>query len=303
VSNTAVTFVGTNPNATVTPTFGAAITAPGSGVVTTAVSPLNISWGAPMGSSIWIQTEADAGGSTILPGTYRFSTSFTIPPLATHLLLNLSTLSDNAVEVYLNGNDIGGQAIADCTDASSLTCNWKVALNVTDAASLHTGSNTLTIDLVNTRVGYNGKGPGDPSATADCAVPSGFRAPDWTAQNCKNPSGLDFVGTVYYAPAPPPPSTTWCSPGFWKTHPDLWTAYHDVLYSSLSGAAPFGKKAPAGDASILTVVSNPSVYGGPATNSVADFLSNKAFGTPIGSGVESCPDPSDPRFPLTLPPG
>jgi len=119
---------------------------------------------------------------------------------------------------------------------------------------------------------------------------------------CENPTGLDFAGTVTWTVAPPP-STTWCSPGFWKNHPDLWTAYQGILYSSLNPAgAPFGKKAPTSGAgsnpNLLTVISNPSIYGGPATNSVADFLSNVAFGTPIGSGVESCPDPSDPRFPL-----
>jgi len=39
------------------------------------------------------------------------------------------------------------------------------------------------------------------------------------------------------------------------------------------------------------VIENPQIYGGPATNSVADYLSNFFFGTPIGSGIESCPGP------------
>ena len=54
-----------------------------------------------------------------------------------------------------------------------------------------------------------------------------------------------------------------------------------------------GNKTPAGaNPTLQQVVENPQIYGGPATNSVADYLSNKFFGTPIGSGVESCPDPS-----------
>jgi hypothetical protein len=108
---------------------------------------------------------------------------------------------------------------------------------------------------------------------------------------CENPTGLDFSGSVSWVV--PVVSTTWCSPGFWKNHEDLWTAYWGVLYSSLTDAAPFGKKAPAGDPTIKTVVEHPEIYGGPATNSVADYLSNIFFGTPIGSGVESCPSPND----------
>jgi hypothetical protein len=96
-----------------------------------------------------------------------------------------------------------------------------------------------------------------------------------------------------------PVVTTWCSPGFWKNQGfDLWAQYHDKLYSSLNPAgAPLSKKAPTSgpgsNPTLAEVISNPSVYGGPATNSVADFLSNKAFGTPIGSGVESCPNADD----------
>jgi hypothetical protein len=88
--------------------------------------------------------------------------------------------------------------------------------------------------------------------------------------------------------------TTWCSPGFWKNNGrDLWTAHQGEKYSTLSAfAAPLSKKAPAGyDPTLLEVIDNPSIYGGPATNSVSDYLSNLAFGTPIGSGVESCPGP------------
>jgi len=95
------------------------------------------------------------------------------------------------------------------------------------------------------------------------------------------------------------PVTTWCSPGFWKNNGlNLWTAYHDVKYNTLVGAAPLGKKTPVGaNPTLLEVISDPSTYGGPATNSVADFISNKAFGTPIGSGVESCPNPDPKNFP------
>jgi hypothetical protein len=113
---------------------------------------------------------------------------------------------------------------------------------------------------------------------------------------CENPMGLNFAGTVSWTAA----STTWCSPGFWKNNGrDLWTSKQSLPYLATLGAlgipgfpAPLGKKAPAGDPTLLQVIDNPSIYGGPATNSVADYLSNLAFGTPIGSGIESCPGPS-----------
>jgi len=150
-----------------------------------------------------------------------------------------------------------------------------------------TGSHLFTGDnAVTTLAGHAGPLPTgnamSPTPTLDVANP--------TQVGCENPAGLAFVGSVSWTP---PSSTTWCSPGFWKNHEELWTAYWGTLYSSLSGAAPFGKKAPAGDPTIKTVVENPSIYGGPATNSVADYLSNIFFGTPIGSGIESCPDPND----------
>lgn len=109
---------------------------------------------------------------------------------------------------------------------------------------------------------------------------------------CENPAGLAFAGSVTWTV----PSTTWCSPGFWKNHPDTppWPAgYQNLLYNSFSGVYAHAPFTLVGNPTLLTVISNPSIYKGPATNNVADVLSNVVFGTPIGSGIESCPDPSD----------
>jgi len=121
---------------------------------------------------------------------------------------------------------------------------------------------------------------------------------------CENPMGLDFSGTVSWTP---PVVTTWCSPGYWKNHdsnpPWPKTAanvpYQNLLYNSFSGqyvrepktfvGYDFGKKVGSSNPTLLEVISNPSIYGGPATNNVADVLSNKVFGTPFGAGIESCP--------------
>jgi len=154
-----------------------------------------------------------------------------------------------------------------------------------------TGSHLFTNDqaVVTTagHVGPHPTGPGNPmtpNPTVDTPNPG--------QDGCENPAGLAFLGTVTVTP---PATTTWCSPGYWKNHLDAWSvANQNKLYSSLIPAgAPLSKKAPTSGAgsnpTLLEVISDPSTYGGPATNSVADYLSFVAFGTPIGTGIESCP--------------
>jgi hypothetical protein len=69
----------------------------------------------------------------------------------------------------------------------------------------------------------------------------------------------------------PPTQTTWCSPGFWKNHQSLWVAqYGNVLYNTIPNGGNFGD-----NPTILQVVTQPQVYGGPATNYVADYLSGQ----------------------------
>ncbi len=213
VSNAATTFVGYNSNATSNPAFGDAFTNP-TGLTTHVVTTPNVAWGGALGTSSWIQVLATANGSNIVPGTYRFQTTFTVPAGATNLLLNLSTLGDNAVNVFLNGVGIGGQAVQDCLQpvpfANNAACNWSTPLNLTDNTNIKVGLNTLTIDVTNSRVGYNGKGPGDPTASAACATPTDAGTDDqgnaWNSTTCQNPSGLDFSASVYFTPAPPPPA-------------------------------------------------------------------------------------------------
>jgi hypothetical protein len=113
---------------------------------------------------------------------------------------------------------------------------------------------------------------------------------------CENPTGVVFAGTVSWTP---PSSTIWCSPGFWKNQGiDLWTQYQGLKYNaqgpyahdpqSFLITAP--KKGGLTDPTLLQVISNPSQYGGEATNNVASFISNKLFGTPRTVETENCPD-------------
>jgi hypothetical protein len=266
----------------------------------------NPGWSTPFTGSSWIGPNATSNEYRTAPGTYVFQTTFTVPAGTTNPVLNLSLKSDNAIAVYLNGFKVEQQVIADCAAAP---CNWDAGgtFVISDATHIVTGLNTITILLVDTP---NGGNAGNSYACVKTPQPNGwkgfvFTAPfaeptspnhivaNWTqtmtaTTGCENPTGLDFHGTVSWVTA----VTTWCSPGFWKNHGrGLWTQYYNKKYSTLVGAAPLSKKAPAGyDPTLLEVIDNPNIYGGEATNSVADFLSNKAFGTPIGSGVESCPD-------------
>jgi len=100
----------------------------------------------------------------------------------------------------------------------------------------------------------------------------------------------------------------WCSPGFWatalsqnRTSVINWLASHTsnpqlgliaVHYSAIPlslNPAPLSKKAPAGDPLLSTVLGNPSLYGGPAFNSVADYIASKLgwHGTQLTG--ENCP--------------
>jgi hypothetical protein len=290
-----------------------------------ALAVYNPGWSAPITGSDWIGITANGGPSSDYraeTGRYVFQETFTIPTGATNITLSLGAMADNAVAVYLNGHLLGGQTITDCNAAP---CNWTPAgqLNVTGSGATFFADgvtlNRLTVVLINTPIGYPLlTGPlGGPAPSYGCArapqtngeagfsgvfnvptSPAHLYAGRTTTINptthigCENPTGADFKGTVSWTTA----VTTWCSPGFWKNHEELWTSLLNVKYSTLVGAADLSKKAPAGDPTIQQVIENPQIYGGPATNSVADYLSNHFFGTPIGSGVESCPSPDSPLF-------
>lgn len=280
-------------------------------LMTNLTTSYNPGWDTPITGSAWIGPNATSNEYKTAPGSYVFQTTFNIPAGVTSPVLNDTLMSDNAVAVYLNGHQIEAQVIADCNHVSP--CNWNTSnMYVISDNTLSDfnvgGTNTITVLLVDTP---NGGTPTNSYACTTTPQPNGelgfsgnFNVPTspdhilagWTTTmtattGCENPTGLDFSGNVSWVV---PVTTTWCSPGFWKNHEDLWPQYLNTLYSSIgSWRAPLSKKAPAGaNPTLQQVVENPSIYGGPATNSVADYLSNIFFGTPIGSGIESCPDPS-----------
>jgi len=303
--------------------------------LTTALNAYNPGWSAPITGSDWIGITTNGGPSSDYrtnPGRYVFQETFTIPTGATNISLNLGAMADNAVAVYLNGHLLGGQTITDCNAG---TCNWQPAnqLNVTGSgATFNTGAtlNRLTVVLVNTPIGYpltSGPLGGSPpdygcqrdpqtfgwrgttnlSAPADTVptspnhiktgrVKSISNVGTVSQSGCENPSGVDFHGTVTWTPN----LGIWCSPGFWKNHPELWTAQQGLLYNT-HGPYPndpqtfvgydFGKKVGSSNPTLFDVISNPSIYGGPATNNVASYLSYFFFGTPLSANpTENCPD-------------
>jgi len=274
--------------------------------LTTALNTYNPGWSMPFAGSDWIGFNAKGGPSNEYranPGRYTYQETFSVPTGVTNPVLDLHVKADNVAAVYLNGTLVGQQANTDC-NPDVTTCNWNGDLHIVQNLTAGTAY-TLTFLVIDLPTGAfsDVSGVGGPPPQYGCTTrfpqPTGtYGYTSDTAQTapnhvvagggtgvgitnlgqanqagCENPTGLDFAGTVTWTPAV---VLQWCSPGFWKTHADLWTAYHNVLYSTLNGA-PLSKKAPAGDPNILTVVSNPSIYGGPATNSVADYLSGIFF--------------------------
>jgi len=266
----------------------------------------NPGWSAPITGSTWIGPNATSNEYKTNPGRYVFQTTFTIPTGATNIVLNDTLKSDNAVAVYVNGFKLEQQTIADCNPAVP-PCNWNGTFVISDNNQAHFiigGTNTITVVLIDTPNGgtaansyacttpfqpFGELGYGTPFnvPTSPSHVLAGWTQTMTATTGCENPTGLDFSGNVSYLV----PVTTWCSPGYWKNHLDAWSvANQNKLYSTLVGAAPLGNKTPAGaNPTLVQVISNPQIYGGPATNSVADYLSFIAFGTPIGKGIESCP--------------
>jgi len=261
----------------------------------------NPGWSAPLTGSTWIGPTATSNEYKTAPGSYVFQTTFTIPAGATNIVLNDTLKSDNAVAVYINGTKLEQQVIADCPTGGP--CNWNTIFVISDNNQAHfvTGTNTITVLLVDTP---NGGTAGNGYACTQPFQPFGelgfgtpFNVPTspthvlagWTqtmtaTTGCENPTGLDFHGTVSWVV---PALKQWCSPGFWKNHLDAWSlADQNKLYSTLgAGRAPLKSGSPS-NPTLLQVVSNPQIYGGPATNSVADYLSGVAFGSSVGTSAD-----------------
>jgi hypothetical protein len=134
-------------------------------------------------------------------------------------------------------------------------------------------------------------------------------------ESCQSDSGLASPPTPSGMPAelsnitfcwnecPEESQGEWCSPGYWKNHPDeadvaaaaCGINLDTTTYSSEFGAAP--PRSPLGiregapeDPTLRQVLDNPQWYGGPATNLVADRLSDCHPDVDFqGSREASCP--------------
>jgi hypothetical protein len=182
-------------------------------------------WTLPFAGSSWIGPNGDDAPSSdyrARVGTYEYVTSFNVPPGATNLALQMQVKSDNAAVAYLNGSEIGRNAILeDCTVEQEPNCNWVVPLNIDNqGASFNVGgANTIRIDGVNTRVGEVSPAPGN-TARATCAdgpeqfgsagfggalvlTALGHELANWSAVGCQNPTGVDFRAKIFFTPATP----------------------------------------------------------------------------------------------------
>jgi len=88
-------------------------------------------------------------------------------------------------------------------------------------------------------------------------------------------AGLSNV-TLCANPRDNPPSSNWCSPGYWRNHPAAWDATGispDELYTAYFAANTLSKKASNMNPTLDEVLKAPQTYGGNAFNNVGDLLS------------------------------
>jgi hypothetical protein len=322
VSDASTLFcTGANGDYTIpSPTFTAAGCVSGSTVdLTSALNTYNPGWSQPFTGSSWIGFNAKGGTSNEYranPGRYVYQESFTIPSGVTSPVLDIHVKADNVAAVYLNGKLVGAQDNTDC-NPDVPTCNWNSDLHIVDntAADFNIGAaNTLTFLVIDLPTGAFSSDPavagtGAPqfgcairqpqdhgtvgyTSTTVTTVPNhvvsgggtGVAITNLGAANqagCENPTGLDFAGTVSWTAT----VLQWCSPGFWKTH-TFWVAQYNTAYSNLPSTRAALKSGSPSNPSILQVVSAPAVYGGPATNSVADYLSGIYFPNNTGTSAD-----------------
>jgi len=281
--------------------------------LTTDINAYNPGWSQPIAGSSWIGPMAKSQEYRTAPGGYVFQTTFHVDAGVTNPVLNDTIRSDNAVAVYLNGHQLAVQTIADCAESPGGDCNWitgheYIVSDATASDFIIGGDNTLTTLLIDTPIGY-GQGGSAPDYLCSNGpqmngrlgytstlepTSNGHVVANWSSHitatgGCENPGGVTFHGGVSWVV---PAVLQWCSPGFWKNHLNAWsTADQNLPYSSLgAGRAPLSKKAPTSgpgsNPTLLDVLQSPNVYGGPATNSVADYLSGKAFGSSVGTSAD-----------------
>jgi len=182
-------------------------------------------WSLPFAGTSWIGPTGDDAPSSdyrARVGTYEYVTSFNVPPGATNLALQMQIKSDNAAVAYLNGSEIGKNAILeDCTVEDGPNCNWVVPLDIDNQGATFNvgGANTIRIDGVNTRIGQVINAPHNTARTTCDAGPEefgglgfggalvltalGHELANWSPIGCQNPTGVDFQAKIFFTPATP----------------------------------------------------------------------------------------------------
>jgi hypothetical protein len=177
----------------------------------------------------------------------------------------------NTAEATTDGLVPGGTGTAAVTFGSpSKVVNDTVNVTDTYAGSLGSFSNTGSKSY--TRAFTCAKDAGDFPNTAEI-VETGAKDSVTVHVEC--------LPTVAY----------WCSPGFWAQHLDVTDNYValNTLYSAIGGVALKDGAPP--NPTIEEVLAEPNTYGGPAFNSVANYISGIAFAPNGGtqSTGENCP--------------
>lgn len=181
------------------------------------------------------------------------------------LTLSGSGSFDNTVTVTLNGY------------STSATANIPVS---------YTASGDETVDLNDSIVGGLGSYGGGATVTYSNSFTC-MTAGDSDHLNTATitgPNGTNLSDNASVHVHCSEPVKYWCSPGYWSNHLDIAAKYVDLStpYSSIGGA-PLKNGAPANPTIGDVLTQGPSVFGGPAFNSVANYISAAAFGPKAGT--------------------
>lgn len=154
-----------------TATYYVATPSPSTTIAAVPTTPPNGAWTANVPGGVWVAPNSADGVSNAAPGTYTYTTTFTLTSLSN---LSGSFASDNEATATLTGSTIGSDLLGSNTASDSYTTATMFSVD-----DLGPGMYTLTFDVTN---------DGPDSSPTGLIVGA-------TVSNVPEPSSLALLGT------------------------------------------------------------------------------------------------------------